>query len=342
MNFCSDNVSGVSPEILSALTTANNGPAMPYGADEVTARVVAGLRALFDAPAAEIVLMSTGSSANALALATKTPPFAAVYCHPESHVNVDECGAPEFYTGGAKLVPVEGQHAKMSVEALESAITGAGVVHHVQPAAVSVTQVTEAGTLYTLEELRAISDICKRHELKLHMDGARFANAIEALGCTPAACSHELGVDALSFGATKNGAMCAEAILFFDPVLAREAGYRRKRAGHLFSKMRFLSAQFDAYLSDDLWRRNARHANAMAARLAAGLGAIPDVEFASPVEANELFVRLPVPVVKGLLEAGFMFYRWEPDGTLIRMVTAFDTVAADVEAFIEAARRLAV
>ena len=341
MNFCSDNVSGVSPEILSALTTANNGPAMPYGADEVTARVVAGLRALFDAPAAEIVLMSTGSSANALALATMTPPFAAVYCHAESHVNVDECGAPEFYTGGAKLVPVEGQHAKMSVEALESAITGASVVHHVQPAAVSVTQVTEAGTLYTLEELRAISDICKRHELKLHMDGARFANAIEALGCTPAACSHELGVDALSFGATKNGAMCAEAILFFDPVLAREAGYRRKRAGHLFSKMRFLSAQFDAYLADDLWRRNARHANAMAARLAAGLEAIPDVEFASPVEANELFVRLPVAVIKGLLEAGFLFYRWEPDGTLIRMVTAFDTAAADVEAFIEAAQRLA-
>ncbi|MDP7391912.1 MAG: low specificity L-threonine aldolase [Alphaproteobacteria bacterium] len=341
MNFCSDNVSGVSPEILSALTTANNGPAMPYGADEVTARVVAGLRALFEAPAAEIVLMSTGSSANALALATMTPPFAAVYCHSESHVNVDECGAPEFYTGGAKLVPVEGQHAKMSVEALESAITGAGVVHHVQPAAVSVTQVTEAGTLYTLEELWAISDICKRHELKLHMDGARFANAIEALGCTPAACSHELGVDALSFGATKNGAMCAEAILFFDPVLAREAGYRRKRAGHLFSKMRFLSAQFDAYLADDLWRRNARHANAMAARLAAGLEAIPDVEFASPVEANELFVRLPVAVIKGLLEAGFLFYRWEPDGTLIRMVTAFDTEAADVEAFIEAVQRLA-
>ena len=341
MNFCSDNVSGVSPEILSALTTANNGPAMPYGADEVTERVVAALRALFDAPAAEVVLMSTGSSANALALATMTPPFGAVYCHPESHVNVDECGAPEFYTGGAKLVPVEGQHAKMSVEALESAITGAGVVHHVQPAAVSVTQVTEAGTLYTLEELRAISDICKRHGLKLHMDGARFANAIETLECTPAACSHELGVDALSFGATKNGAMCAEAILFFDPALAQEAGYRRKRAGHLFSKMRFLSAQFDAYLADDLWRRNARHANAMAARLAAGLEAIPDVEFASPVEANELFVRLPVAVIKGLLEAGFLFYRWEPDGTLIRMVTAFDTAAADVEAFIEAAQRLA-
>ena len=339
MNFCSDNVSGVSPEILSALTTANNGPAMPYGADEVTARVVACLRALFDAPAAEIVLMSTGSSANALALATMTPPFAAVYCHPESHVNVDECGAPEFYTGGAKLVPVEGQHAKISVEALESAITGAGVVHHVQPAAVSVTQVTEAGTLYTLEELRAISDICKRHGLKLHMDGARFANAIEALGCTPAACSHELHVDAL-FGATKNGAMCGSHSVFRSGI-GPGSRYRRKRAGHLFSKMRFLSAQFDAYLADDLWRRNARHANAMAARLAAGLEAIPDVEFASPVEANELFVRLPVAVIKGLLEAGFLFYRWEPDGTLIRMVTAFDTAAADVEAFIEAVQRLA-
>jgi len=341
MNFCSDNVSGVSPEILAALGAANNGPAMPYGADEVTERVIGTLRGLFGAPAAEVILMSTGSSANALALATMTPPFGAVYCHPESHVNVDECGAPEFYSGGAKLVPVAGPDGKMTAEALAAAITGAGVVHHVQPAAVSVTQVTEAGTLYSLDELRAISALCKEHGLKLHMDGARFANAIEALGCTPAACSHELGVDALSFGATKNGAMCAEAILFFDPELAREAGYRRKRAGHLFSKMRFLSAQFDAYLADDLWRRNARHANAMAARLAEGLGAISGVELAYPVDANELFIRLPVPVIEGLLAAGFLFYRWEPEGTLVRMVTAFDTAAADVEAFVETAQRLA-
>ncbi|MEL0111075.1 MAG: beta-eliminating lyase-related protein, partial [Rickettsiales bacterium] len=203
-------------------------------------------------------------SANALALATMTPPYGAVYCHPDSHVNVDECGAPEFFTGGAKLVPVGGPQGKIAPDALAAAVTGAGVVHHVQPAAVSITQVTEAGTIYSPDEIRALAAICREHGLKLHMDGARFANAVEALGCSPAEASHRLGVDALSFGATKNGALCAEAILFFDAALARDAGYRRKRAGHLFSKMRFLAAQWDAYLANDLWRRNARHANAMA------------------------------------------------------------------------------
>ena len=341
MNFCSDNVSGVSPEILTALGAANNGPAMPYGADEVTERVIKKLCELFEAPSAEVILMSTGSSANALALATMTPPFGAIYCHPDSHVNVDECGAPEFFSGGAKLVTVGGADGKMTADALEAAINGADVVHHVQPAAVSVTQVTEAGTIYASDELRAISTVCKTHGLKLHMDGARFANAIEAMGISPAACSHGLGVDALSFGATKNGAMCAEAILFFDSSLAKEAGYRRKRGGHLFSKMRYLSAQFDAYLADDLWRRNARHSNTMATRLAAGLSAISGVEFAYPVEANELFVRMPGPIIVGLLADGFLFYRWEPEGSLIRMVTTFDTAEDDVELFIESARRLA-
>ena len=341
MNFCSDNVSGVSPEILAALGAVNNGSAMPYGADEVTKNVVKKFRELFEAPKAEVILMATGSSANALALATMTPPFGAIYCHPDSHVNVDECGAPEFFSGGAKLVTVGGQAGKMTADALNSAINGADVVHHVQPAAVSVTQVTEVGTIYTLDELRAISAVCKAHGLKLHMDGARFANAIEAMKVSPAACSHVLGVDALSFGATKNGAMCAEAILFFDSALAREAGYRRKRGGHLFSKMRYLSAQFDAYLADDLWRRNARHSNTMATRLAAGLSTISGVEFAYPVEANELFVRLPLPVIEGLLADGFMFYRWEPDGSLIRIVTTFDTAEADVDLFVQTASRLA-
>ena len=326
MNFCSDNVSGVSPEILTALGAANNGPAMPYGADEVTERVIKKLRELFEAPAAEVGLLS---------------PFGAIYCHPDSHVNVDECGAPEFFSGGAKLVTVGGADGKMPADALEAACYGAAVVPHVLPAAVSVTQVTEAGTIYASDELRAISTVCKTHGLKLHMDGARFANAIEAMGISPAACSHGLGVDALSFGATKNGAMCAEASLFFDSSLAKEAGYRRKRGGHLFSKMRYLSAQFDAYLADDLWRRNARHSNTMATRLATGLSAISGVEFAYPVEANELFVRMPVPIIEGLLADGFLFYRWEPEGSLIRMVTTFDTAEADVELFIETARRLA-
>ena len=340
MNFCSDNVAGASPEILERLVAANTGAAMPYGDDALTQEVVARLQALFETDA-EILLMSTGSSANALALATMTPPYGAVYCHPDSHVNVDECGAPEFFTGGAKLVPVGGPQGKIAPDALAAAATGAGVVHHVQPAAVSITQVTEAGTIYSRDEIRALAAICREHGLKLHMDGARFANAVEALGCSPAEASHRLGVDALSFGATKNGALCAEAILFFDAALARDAGYRRKRAGHLFSKMRFLAAQWDAYLADDLWRRNARHANAMAARLAAGLAALPGVSFEHPVEANELFVRMPHAMIEGILAQGFMFYRWEPEGTLVRLVTAFDTDPGAVEAFLAAAARLA-
>jgi threonine aldolase len=340
MNFCSDNVAGASPEIIRALSDANSGPAMPYGDDEITQRVIARLRDLFEADA-EILFMSTGSSANALALATMTPPYGAIYCHPDSHVNTDECGAPEFFAGGAKLVPVPGCDGKMTAEALEHVITGAGVVHHMQPAAVSVTQVTEAGTLYTLDELAAIAEICRTHRLKLHMDGARFANAVEALGCSPADASHRIGVDALSFGATKNGALCAEAILFFDRKLSREAGYRRKRAGHLISKLRFLSAQFDAYLEGDLWLRNAHHANATAARMAEGLAALDGVTFEFLVQANELFVRLPVAMIEGLLAGGFLFHRWEPEGTLVRLVTAFDTDPAHVDAFLAAARRLA-
>lgn len=340
MNFCSDNASGASPEIIAALATANVGAAMPYGDDPLTQSVIGKLQALFEADA-EVMLMSTGSSANALALAAMTPSFGSIYCHPDSHINVDECGAPEFFTNGAKLVPVPGPDGKMTAAALEGAITGAGVVHHTQPAAVSVTQVTEAGTLYTLDEIRAIADVCRRHDLKLHMDGARFANAVAALGCTPAEASHRVGIDALSFGATKNGALCAEAILFFDRDLIKDVGYRRKRAGHLFSKMRFLAAQFDAYLSDDLWRRNAQHANAMAAKLAAGLETIAGSRFAHPVHANELFVHLPVPVIEGLLAEGFLFYRWVPDGDLVRLVTAFDTEAAVVDAFIATAQRLA-
>jgi threonine aldolase len=336
MNFCSDNVAGASPEILEALVTANAGAAMPYGDDTLTQQVAARIQALFETDA-EILLMSTGSSANALALATMTPPYGAVYCHPDSHVNVDECGAPEFFTGGAKLVPVGGPQGKIAPDALAAAVTGAGVVHHVQPAAVSITQVTEAGTIYSPDEIRALAAICREHGLKLHMDGARFANAVEALGCSPAEASHRLGVDALSFGATKNGALCAEAILFFDAALARDAGYRRKRAGHLFSKMRFLAAQWDAYLANDLWRRNARHANAMAASLAAGLSVLPGVKLEHPVEANELFVRMPHAMIEGILAQGFMFYRWEPEGTLVRLVTAFDTEPGAVEAFLAAA-----
>ena len=336
MNFCSDNIGGASPEILAALVAVNSGSVMPYGEDEYTVNAIGMLRELFECDA-EILFTGTGSSANALALATLTPPYGTIYCHPDSHVNVDECGAPEFFTGGAKLMPVLGENGKITVDGLEEAMTGLGVVHHTQPATVSISQVTEAGTVYSLPELRAIAEFCQRNDLKLHMDGARFANAVVALSCSPAECSHAVGVDVLSFGATKNGALSAEAVVYFDKELAVDAGFRRKRAGHLFSKMRFLSSQFEAYIKDDLWRKNAKHANAMAAHLGEGLQKLECVRFEYPVQANEIFVHMPIPLIERLFGEGFLFYRWKPNGTLVRFVTAFNTDLCDVEALLSVA-----
>lgn len=348
MNFCSDNVTGASAEVLDALSRANEGPAMPYGDDDLTADIVKRLQDLFETEA-EVFLVATGSTANSLALAAMTPPYGAIYCHPESHVNTDECGAPEFFTGGAKLVPVAGDHGKIAAADLEATVAagGAGVVHHVQPAAVSITQLTESGTVYTLEETAAIAGVCRGHGLKLHMDGARFANALVTLGCSPAEATWKAGIDALSFGATKNGALAAEAILFFDRDVAADAGYRRKRAGHLWSKMRFIAAQFDAYLADELWLRNARHANAMATKLAEGLTAIPGTDLMHPVEGNEIFATLQPGAIEGLEADGFKFYPWGPGGSGggsaggggVRLVTAFNTAEADVDAFVASAVR---
>lgn len=338
MNFSSDNVSGVAPEIMAALVAANEGAAMPYGDDAITQRLEARFAEVFET---EVVMfpVATGSAANALALSVLSPPYGAIYCHPDAHINVDECGAPEFFTAGAKLVTLPGDHGKLSASTLETCLAGAGagVVHHVQPAAVSLTQATEAGTVYSLEEVGAIAQITHHHGLPLHMDGARFANALVHLGCTPAEITWKAGVDVLSFGATKNGAMAAEAVLFFSKDAAQTFHFRRKRAGHLFSKMRFLSAQLEAYLEGDRWLTYATHANQMAQLLAAGLKALPQAELCFPVQANELFVKLPDAVIDGLLASGFRFYRWA--GGTIRLVTAFNTKPEDVAAFLEAARQ---
>ena len=340
MNFCSDNASGAAPEILRALEAASRGTAMPYGNDDLTRRVEARLSEVFETEAA-VLLVATGTAANALVLSVMTPPYGAVYCHEEAHIQVDECGAPEFYSGGAKLVPIAGADGKITAGDLERTITGVGFVHAVQPAAVSLTQATEAGTVYTPEETAAIAEVARRHGLGLHVDGARFANAVATLGCSPAEATWKAGVDALSFGATKNGALAAEAVVAFKPELAETLGYRRKRGGHLFSKMRFLAAQWDAYLDGDLWLDLARHANAMAARLAAGLCTLPGAALLHPVEANEIFARLPAAVIEGLLAEGFAFYRWGPEEACeVRLVTAFNTDPADVDAFLAAARRL--
>jgi len=341
MNFCSDNVTGAAPEILAALTANNSGAFASYGADKLTERVESKLKEIFETDLAAYPV-ATGTAANALSLSLLSQAWGAIYCHQDAHVAVDECGAPEFYTGGAKLVDLPGEHGKLTAKQLDEVLarSGKGVVHHVQAAAISLTQATEAGTAYRAEEVAAIADVAKRHGVGLHMDGARFANALAFLGAKPADITWRAGVEILSFGATKNGALAAEVVVIFNRKRAQEFEFRRKRAGHLFSKMRFLSAQLDAYLTGDLWLKTARHANAMARRLAEGLSAISGARLAHPVEANEVFVDLPETAIRGLLADGFQFYRWlGEDKTLLRLVTAHDTKEADVAAFIASAKR---
>lgn len=341
MNFCSDNATDVALEIMAALFAANNGAAMPYGSDVLSQRLEARFSELFET-AVTVFPVATGSAANALALSVMTPPFGAIYCHTESHINADECGAPEFYTGGAKLVTLPGVNGKISAIDLESVLVkaGAGIVHHVQPAVISLTQASEAGTVYSVDQVGEIASVARTHGLTVHIDGARFANAVVSLGCAPADITWRAGVDVLSFGATKNGAMAAEAVIFFNHDLAKTFEYRRKRGGHLFSKMRFLSAQLEAYVEDDLWLRHATHANRMAVRLAEGLAFLPGATLHYPVQANEVFITLSQPVIEGLLADGFQFYRWDGQASpLIRLVTAFNTREEDVQAFLAAARR---
>lgn len=340
MNFCSDNTTGAAPEVLAAIAAANDGAAMPYGDDRLSRRVEARIADLFETEA-DVFLVATGTAANALALSVMAPPYGAVFCHAEAHVECDECGAPEFYTGGAKLVLLESADGKIRAEDLGDALGASDHgVHHVQEAAVSLTQATEAGTVYSPDEVGGIAELAHGHGLKVHMDGARFANAVASLGCSPAEASWRAGVDILSFGASKNGALAAEAVVIFDRTLSATFAYRRKRGGHLFSKMRFLAAQFDAYLEDGLWLRNAAHANAMAARLAEGLAGVPGAAMGNRIEANEIFVTLPEPVIAGLESDGFLFYRWPGEGsTMLRLVTAFNTRPEDVEAMIASARR---
>jgi threonine aldolase len=342
MNFRSDNVTGAAPEILAAVAAANGGAAPAYGADAITERLTRRFAEVFERQV-WVFPVATGTAANALALATLTPPWGMVFCHGLSHIQVDECGAPEFYTGGAKLLPIDGAAAKLTPAAIAAQMVEQSAVHHAQPAAISISQATEAGTVYRPEEVAALGELARRRGLALHMDGARFANAVAALGCSPAALTWRVGVDALSFGATKNGALAAEAVVFFDAEKAASFTYRRKRGGHLFSKMRFLSAQLEAYLADGLWLRLARHANRMAAVLSEGLANLPGARLSASTEANEVFVELPEPIIAALERAGFGFYRWGgARSACLRLVTAFDTRIEDIEALIATARRAGI
>lgn len=336
--YLSDNAAGASPEILAAVASAATGLAAPYGNDDISHGVTEALAGVFEHPV-DVFPVGTGSAANSIALAALTPPWGSVLTHPDGHINNDEAGAPEFFTNGAKLVPLTGDDSKIDPEALRAAVgRKRGDVHAVQPSVVSLSQATESGSVYSIDEIRELSTIAHDAGVRVHMDGARFANALVALGVTPAEMTWRIGVDVLSFGATKNGAMTADAIVSFDPTLATELAFRHKRGGQLTSKMRFQTAQLDAYLSDELWLRNARQANEMAARLRTGLAGVPGVKVLGDQNANILFCHFPSALSTALHEAGYAFYddRWEP-GT-VRLVVSFAHQASDIDDFLDAIR----
>jgi threonine aldolase len=342
-NFKSDNISPVCDAIMAAINAANSGSAPSYGADEFTLKLQAAASEIFGTAVA-IFPVTTGTAANALALAQLVPPYGAVYCHDAAHIVTDECGAPEFFMGGAKTMGLPAADGKITPQQVASAIAYAEDmgVHHVKPAALSLSQATEWGTVYTPDEVAALAAVARQHGLPVHMDGARLANALAHLGCTPAEATWKSGVDVLSLGATKNGALCAEAVVFFDAAQARDFERRRKQAGHLWSKLRFVSAQLLAYFANGLWLDNARHANAMASALAQGLRGVGGASLLQSVDANEVFVELPEALVAALERQGFGFYRWPlaagSGGTAIRLVTSYSTPRAHVDEFLDAVR----
>lgn len=345
MNFASDNAGPVHPRVISALIDANEGHAPAYGADRWTADAVARIRDAFEAPEAAVHLVATGTAANSLALATLARPWDMILCSEMAHVQEDECNAPEAFTGGAKLMPLPARQAKLTPEVLRPALEFAGSsVHQPQRGPVTITQATEKGTVYALDEIRAVTSVAREFGSRVHLDGARFANALVALGCTPAEMTWKAGVDAVSFGGTKNGLMGVEAVVLFDPALSWEFELRRKRAAHLFSKGRYLGAQMAAYLTDDLWLDMARAANASLSLLVEGLrglGVTPEWE----PEANLVFVRLPRAMHQRLRAAGATYHLWDgpldrgdPDEPLLcRLVCDWSTGPGAVDRFLAAA-----
>ncbi|OUS20584.1 low specificity L-threonine aldolase [Rhodobacterales bacterium 59_46_T64] len=347
MFFASDNAGPVHPSVMDALARGNTGYAVSYGADTVMDDVRTRLRDVFEAPDAAIYLVPTGTAANSLALATLAEPWQTVFCSSVAHIHEDECNAPEFYMGGAKLTLV-GQSDKMSANELRAAVATEETrgVHGPQRGPVSITQVTERGTLYSLDEIRALCDVAKDYALPVHLDGARFANALVALGCTPAEMTWKAGVDAVSFGGTKNGLMGVEAVIFFDPAKAWEFELRRKRGAHLFSKHRYLSLQMQAYLTDDLWLTSARQTNENAAYLVAGLRDIDGVTFVHEPQANMVFCAFSRAAHQRLHDAGAAYYVWsgslegeDPDEALeARLVCDWALERSQIDAFLDILR----
>src|SRR2546430_12594825 len=329
-SFASDNNAGVHPEMLKAIASVNQGHVVGYGDDPYTQSAIVQFRRRFGADT-ETFFVFNGTAANCLSLKALTNSFHAVICAEAAHIYVDECGAPEKFTG-CKLVPVPAKNGKLTVEAMRSAYHGAGDEHHVQPRVISITQATEVGTVYRPNEVRALADFAHDHGIFLHLDGARIANAVAALGLNLKQATRDLGVDVLSFGATKNGALGAEAVVFFNPELAADFKFYRKQGMQLASKMRFISGQFQALFAGDLWLQNARHANRMAQMLKREISKIPQVNIIYNVEANGGFAQIPRKAIAKLLQRYF-FYVWNEAQSVVRWMCSWDTTADDVKQF---------
>lgn len=345
MNFASDNVVGASQKILDAICAANAGAESSYGADSWSQGALEKLRLVFEAPQLQAWFVSTGTVANSLALSALVDPWGGVVCQSLGHIAMDESTAPELFTGGGRLLPVRGHAGKLRPEHLQAFIGSAHPPHNVTVQAVSLTQASENGLVYTPSEVAELSEVCRSQSWSLHMDGARFANAVASLGCSPADITWRAGVDVLCLGASKNGALIAEAVVFFKPELARNFEFRVKRAGQMAAKGRFFGAQFRAWLENDHWLELAQHSNRCAQILSHGLSGLPGIRLAWPVQANEVFVCLPLALAEHLREAGAHFYDWyahavpedwtaPEQSVVVRLVCSFATDPADCERFV--------
>ena len=336
--FASDNVTSACPEVMDALIEANSGISGSYGDDEWSSILKTKLSEVFETDL-EVYLAVTGTASNALALSALAPVFGKIYCHELSHINTDECGAPELFTGGAKLNPMRSSNGRISSRELSEIVRGSGNVHVTQPSVVSITQSCETGTVYQIQDIREISEVAHELNMSVHMDGARFANALVSLNASPAEMTWKSGVDVLTLGGTKNGCLAAEAIIFFKPEMVGDFPFLHKRSGQLLSKMRFISSQLNAYVSDDVWIRNAKHANSMAKILSEGLNHFSNIELAYPTESNEVFVYLPRDVIDYLNSSGYDVNEEELDGKAVRFVTAWDTKLEDINNLLDKLRQ---
>ena len=336
-SFASDNNAGIHPEVIEAIKAANDGHVIAYGGDEITARAKKLFHKHFGEDVA-VFFVYGGTGANTLGLQAITKSFQAIVCADTAHIHVDECGAPEKFTG-CKLILLPTPDGKIRVDQIKPQLHVIGVEHHVQPSVISISQATEMGTVYTVEELRTLADFAHDNNMLLHVDGARIANAAVSLNASLKEITADAGVDVLSFGGTKNGMMYGEAVIFFDQQLGADFKYIRKQGMHLPSKMRFISAQFEALLSDDLWKRNAEHSNRMAQLLATELAKVPQIKLTQPVETNGVFAIVPPEFIPDL-QKEYFFYVWDDAISEVRLMASFDTTEEDIERFMKVVSRI--